>query len=92
MTAPFLTPYDTGSRLEPQLWPPNDDPDRAGRVDFDDDESATVLTVYAERLADGSHALHVELITGETNTLVTVDGVRYTPVTTPQTDSIQETR
>lgn len=91
MTAPSLTPYDTGSRLEPQLRPPNADPNRAGRVDFDD-ESATVVTVYAERLTDGSHALHVELITGKTNTLITVDGLRYAPVTTPQTGSIQETR
>lgn len=28
-------PYDTSARLEPQLWPLNDDPGRYGRVDFD---------------------------------------------------------
>ncbi|MDR6868332.1 hypothetical protein J2Y69_002946 [Microbacterium resistens] len=61
---PPLGPYDTGVRLEPQLWPVNDDPDRYGRVDFDDDEGATVLSAHVERRADGSHALHVELIAG----------------------------
>ncbi len=92
MTASLLTPYDTGARLEPQPWPPDDDPDRYGRVDFDDDESATVLSVYAERLSDGTHALRVELIAGETNTLITVDGVLYAPVTAPHTNTTEETR
>lgn len=83
---PPLSPYDTGARLEPQLWPVNDDPDRAGRVDFDDDEGATLLSAFAERLADGSHALHVELIAGEEDTAVYVDGVLYAPVAKPQAD------
>ena len=47
MNARKLTPYDRGTRLEPQLWPLGDDPDSYGRVDFDNDESATVLTAYA---------------------------------------------
>lgn len=46
-----MTPFDTGARLEPRVWPAVDpdgilDEDRYGRVDFDDDESATVLNVH----------------------------------------------
>ena len=48
-----LTPYDTGEVLEPKLWPVRySEPggsaeDRAdfGKVDFDNDESATEFTV-----------------------------------------------
>ena len=58
MTDRNLTPYDRGTRLEPQLWPLGDDPDSYGRVDFDNDESATVLTAYVEREGDG-YAMHV---------------------------------
>ena len=50
---PEQTPYDTGARYEPQLWSPTSDDDY-GRVDFDNDESATVLTVYAEPDQDGT--------------------------------------
>ena len=58
MNARNLTPYDRGTRLEPQLRPLGDDPDSYGRVDFDNDESATVLTAYVEREGDG-YAMHV---------------------------------
>lgn len=54
-----LTHYDTGARLEPQLWPANDDPDRLGRVDFDDDEGATIASAYVQRLPSGAYALCV---------------------------------
>lgn len=48
-----LTPYDTGEALEPKPWPPRySEPsgsaeDRAdfGKVDFDNEESATLYTV-----------------------------------------------
>lgn len=62
------TPYDTGDVLEPQPWhvqPQNlPDPEEAaryGRVDFDDDEGATALTVRVDRNAarDG-YTLHIE--------------------------------
>ncbi len=56
-----LTPYDTGARLEPQLWPKGD-ADTFGLVDFDDDESHTVLTVHVERRGSG-YALHVRNLT-----------------------------
>lgn len=41
-----LTPYDTGEVLEPHRWRP-DREDRAdfGKVDFDNDESATEFTI-----------------------------------------------
>jgi len=42
-----LTPYDTGEVLEPKVWPTRGRSDRYGFVDFDDDESATQLTVQA---------------------------------------------
>lgn len=54
-----LTPYDTGERLEPRPWSTDGDPERYGRVDFDDDEGATVLSVHVERLPSGACALHV---------------------------------
>ncbi|HRL80917.1 MAG TPA: hypothetical protein PLK46_11375 [Propioniciclava sp.] len=57
MTHRDLTPYDTGDRLEPQLWPTGE-ADTFGRVDFDDDESRTVATAYIAR--EGSaYVLHV---------------------------------
>lgn len=70
-----LTPYDTGARLQPQPWSLETklarenmtsptarafEDDRYGRVDFDNDESATIVTSYVERLSDGRHALHLE--------------------------------
>lgn len=69
MTA--LTPYDTGDRLEPRPWvqgqvaTPGGLPRRAevedyGRVDFDNDEGATVLTLYVERTSTGGYVLHLD--------------------------------
>lgn len=68
-----LTPYDTGERLEPRLWvrggtlvgpyegtsrgPARDDD--FGKVDFENDESTTVVTVYIERSGEG-YTLHVD--------------------------------
>ena len=61
-----LTPYDTGERLEPHRWvtehtgPKQTTPrDRFGRVDFDNDEGRTALSLYVERTAQG-YTLHVE--------------------------------
>ena len=74
-----LSPYDTGARLDPKVWPVNGDSDRYGRVDFDDDEGATQFTAYGERRSEGSYALHVELNAGAANTAVFVDEVLYVP-------------
>lgn len=55
-----LTPYDTGARCQPKVWPLHageDNEDRYGKVDFDNDESATVTTVYVESGDDG-YVLH----------------------------------
>ena len=65
-----LTPYDTGDRLEPQLWvrgetaSPGGLPRRAiasdyGRVDFDADDGTTILTLYIERVTNG-YRMHVD--------------------------------
>lgn len=59
-----LTPYDTGERLEPHVWvkgemarsgglPRRVIRDDYGRVDFENEEGSTVLTVLVERVADG---------------------------------------
>lgn len=40
-----LTPYDDGSVLEPQPWRQTGDLSRYGKVDFDNDESGTQLTL-----------------------------------------------
>lgn len=53
----YLTPFDTGETLEPKVWPPRySEPGRSaedradfGKVDFDNDESATVYTVQIVR-------------------------------------------
>lgn len=71
-----LTPYDRGVRGEPKVWPHATRKDlesmspieleieenRFGRVDFDDDEGATLLNVHVQREADGRIFLHVDLV------------------------------
>lgn len=54
-----LTPFDTGDRLEPHVWTGAHDSD-LGKVDFDDDEGRTVVTVHGERSeVDGSYVLKI---------------------------------
>lgn len=73
MTDSYLSPYDTGKRAEPQPWahsPANVVAEMApiaremaeemfGKVDFDNDESAHVATVWFEKNADDHYVLHV---------------------------------
>lgn len=55
-----LTPYDTGVRAEPHVWPVNPgQPDTYGRVDFEDDASQAVATIYVERSEEGGYIVHV---------------------------------
>lgn len=75
-----LTPYDTGERAEPHLWvrpgnaaplDPAVDPhaeelrDNYGKVEFDNDESATVAIVHIERTEDGNYRLVVDDWSGD---------------------------
>lgn len=55
-----LTPYDTGSVLEPQLWQnPDGLPAEAwGNVDFDNPEGETIATVRMTKTSLG-YELHV---------------------------------
>lgn len=60
---PPLTPYDTGERAQPMVWttpdrrrPEEHDPDRYGKVDFEDDSGTTLATVHVERV-DGCYVL-----------------------------------
>jgi hypothetical protein len=78
MSANNLTPYDRGTRLEPQLRPLGDDPDSYGRVDFENEESRTILTAYVEREGDG-YAMHVHGM-AEPLSLVVDGGGRVVPV------------
>lgn len=64
-----LTPYDTGERAQPMPWQKDrfevkdtmkhGDPDDIGKVDFDDDESATVATVQVVRNERGGYTIKV---------------------------------
>lgn len=75
--ADSLTPYDTGARLEPKPWVITDpgaepgsviwkiDQDRYGRVDFDDNESATIATVWIERNELGQNVVHIQQLADE---------------------------
>ncbi|UVG34337.1 hypothetical protein SEA_GRASSBOY_80 [Microbacterium phage Grassboy] len=67
-----LTPYDRGVRGEPKVWPhvtrkdlewmsPIElelEEDRFGKVDFDDDESNHVATIWLENAGDG-YVVHI---------------------------------
>lgn len=65
-----LTPYDTGTIAEPILWQDNRDAVQAalrsgheadiGKVDFNDDEGATVVTVRVTRDKHGAHSIYIE--------------------------------
>lgn len=69
-----LTPYDTGRRAEPKVWPtPTRDElaasepiDRAllearfGKVDFDNDESTTIASVWIDRDEHGRGIIHIQ--------------------------------
>ena len=71
---PELTPYDTGARCEPKPWPVNPaHPDSYGRVDFENDESATVLNIHVESTDDGYRVV-VEPLVDEDMVEVVVHG------------------
>jgi hypothetical protein len=53
-----LTPYDTGAMLEPRVHPGT-----TGQVDFDDDESTTILTLSAFPTADQDDSVTVQIDT-----------------------------
>ncbi|WP_059390039.1 hypothetical protein, partial [Arthrobacter sp. Hiyo1] len=53
------TPYDAGERLRPRQWPVGPS-ESYGKVDFDDGEGKTVLTVYVQRGPEEGYVLHVE--------------------------------
>ena len=69
-----LTPYDTGDRLEPKIWVAStsavtrDNGDDFGKVDFDDDTSETVATLWLEK-RDG-----VYVICGTPHDSIMIDG------------------
>lgn len=73
MSTTYLSPYDTGKRAEPTPWPHSTGAavaemapiaremaeDLFGKVDFEDDSSDHIATVWFEKNADGHYVLHV---------------------------------
>ncbi|MDQ0732398.1 hypothetical protein QFZ57_003192 [Arthrobacter sp. B1I2] len=53
------TPYEAGGRLRPRPWPVGPS-ESYGKVDFDDGEGKTVLTIYVQRGPEEGYVLHVE--------------------------------
>jgi hypothetical protein len=74
------SPYDTGEILEPTVWATNGRVERFGRVDFENDESHTEVTVWVGRGPDGpivhvidhTDAATVDFDNDESGTEVTV--------------------
>ncbi len=74
VTRTVLTPYDTGLRAEPKVWPTPTrislarsapiarelDEDRFGRVDFDDENGESLFTVWVERNEQGARVVHIQ--------------------------------
>lgn len=91
MTIP-LTPYDTGARCEPKIWSHStavalagatgrtleDELDRFGRVDFENDESATMVTVHVESTETG-HRIVIDSQIDPEDLEIIVDGLRHAP-------------
>jgi len=72
MTSP-LNPYDTDTVYEPQLWvdPGSDALDDAyGKVDFDNGESTTVLTLLVRPDDEGARVIDVSIAEGDRVQLV----------------------
>ncbi|MGY4541377.1 hypothetical protein ACVWY0_001286 [Arthrobacter sp. UYNi723] len=82
-----LTPYDTGDRLEPHPWPRNT-PEDYGKVDFDDEEGATALTLHVDRNKDasGGYTLHIENV----SVGLTVEGDETAPMIEAPSKELQE--
>lgn len=79
-----LTPYDTGARLEPKLWVTSTsgtlgNASDFGKVDFENDESSTELTIYVEPDADSVNVVNIEVHFGDFHIEVAEEG-RYIPV------------
>ncbi|MFF2345949.1 hypothetical protein [Pseudarthrobacter sp. NPDC058119] len=71
------THLEPGWRLKPRPWPVGPS-ESYGKVDFDDSEGKTVLTLYIQRAPDEGYVLHVEHLGAP----LRVDGtlVRLSPV------------
>lgn len=80
----LLTPYDLGQRGEPKVWSLlsrgalnkldmtelHDQMDRYGKVDFEDDEGTSIVTVWVERNEQGYPILHVQPLGGDIGMMV----------------------
>lgn len=71
------THYEAGWRLKPRPWPVGPS-ESYGKVDFDDGEGKTVLTLYIQRATEEGYVLHVEHLAAP----LRVDGtlLRLSPV------------
>ncbi|MEH1587993.1 hypothetical protein [Cutibacterium avidum] len=79
VTTDDLTPYDTGVACEPHSWIPAGTPvnditpaENFGKVDFDDDEGATVCVVRVIRDTGGSYEMRIEPLVDASKLRVTI--------------------
>lgn len=82
------TPCDNSDRLEPQLRPLGENPDSYRCADFENDEGAAVLKVYAEREGSG-YAMHVTGMAWPLS-LVVDGGGRVVPASAELVEGIDE--
>ena len=75
------TQYEATGRLRPRPWPVGPS-ESYGKVDFDDGEGKTVLTLYIQRGPEQGYVLHVEHLASP----LRVDGTLLRPNPTPQVD------
>lgn len=87
MSTEYLSPYDTGKRAEPKPWPHSLAKVVAemapiaremaeaefGKVDFENDSSEHVATIWIERDEDGDYTVHISGMVGTVGVMVHVD-------------------
>lgn len=76
------TQYEAIGRLRPRPWPVGPT-ESYGKVDFDDGEGKTVLTLYIQRVPEEGYILHVEHLAAP----LRVDGTLLRLSPTPHVDS-----
>ncbi len=69
MTSP-LTPYDNDTVYRPQPWHEVGEEHRYGKVDFDNSDETTVLTLLVRPDAEGAPVIDVEIGEGQRLQLV----------------------
>ena len=53
-------PYDTGEVAEPFIWDPYGEPDRFGKVDFEDEAGDHICTIRVTPKGEGTFTLEID--------------------------------